>query len=168
MPSLIIATDASYLHGDKIGSWAAYIKSPAGIIQRSGIIRENKHFNGSTDAERYAIANALYIASKSFDLSEYDIILCCDNEVALYKPRNPRSNGRVNYWIEWHEIYVQPYFDNAKSYELRHVKGHLPVALWEPGNELHAMNRWCDKQARKLTRNYLKELNNGGNQSKQT
>lgn len=155
MPSLIIATDASYIHDKHLGSWAVYIKSPAGIIQRSGIIRDRERINGSTTVERYAIANALFIADKAFNLSEYDVTLCCDNEDALYPPRIGKNKIKQDYWLEWYETYVQTYIDKTQSYRVQHVKGHLARSKWEPGNELHAMNRWCDKQARKLTRNYI-------------
>ena len=156
-PTITICSDAGHknYHKKGIGTWACYIRTPTKTIKQSGIIKQS--VKGSTHAEQYGIANALFLADKAEDLSKFRVIVYCDNLFAL------RHRGKINhtpkskYYAkeveqkEFFDTYIKPYVDKCAEYETRHVKGHLEQENWQSGAR-NFMNDWCDTEAKRLMR----------------
>ena len=148
-PTVTICSDASVSKRYGIATWACYIRTPKGAIKQGGICKEPT--DHSDVAERYGIANALYIASKAVDLHQYRIVLYCDNKAALTPPRSSNKTGRHKQKAIKMQVFytqnIQKYLHMAKGYEVRHVKGHLDKSLWSTVSKRNYLNDWCDKEA---------------------
>ena len=119
-PTITICSDASYkkFYKQSISAWACYIRTPKRTIKTSGLIKSQ--INGSTTAEMYGIANALYLADQVEDLSKFRVIVYCDNLKALQKKvRNPYT-PKSKYYAEkqakkeWHDTYIKKYIDKCR------------------------------------------------------
>lgn len=154
-PTITICSDAghkNYFHKG-IGTWACYIRTPTKTIKQSGVIKQS--VKGSTHAEQYGIANALFLADKAEDLSQYRLIIYCDNKFALRDDWKITHTPKSKYYAkqveqkEFFDTYIKPYLDKASSYEMRHVKGHQEQENWATGAR-NFMNDWCDTEAKRL------------------
>ena len=161
IPTITICTDASFLHYEKTGAWACYIRTPDQTIRTSGILKGT--VLNSTHAEKLGIANALFIANMNIDISSHKLIVYCDNKSAYSLPgvnKTPQSKyykkQKSNH--TWYKDNIQIFLDKAIEYETRHVKGHLPQKAWDTVTKKHYMNDWCDKEAKRLTRLYRQKI----------
>lgn len=162
-PTITICTDASYrkYHKYGYGSWACYIRTPYDTVKTGAVLKQS--VDGSTEAERYGIANALAILDKMIDISEYRIILYCDNESSLKTTGYVRNTPKSRYYEkqlatqEWYDEYVNKYLHKAKSYDLRHVKGHTSRSEWSTTSKRNYMNNWVDVHARNLLRHAIEK-----------
>lgn len=113
-----------------------------------------------------AIANALHILSTRYDLSKFKLVLYCDNASALNEPKDPQKKQYTNpnkiagYNIKvgrlkWYKKYIGVHLDKFVSVDRRLVKGHLPMHQWDNGNKGSYLNRWCDKECKRLKRKEL-------------
>lgn len=153
MQTITVCTDAGHknLHKQSVAAWAAYIRTPSQTIHSSGII--GQPCKGSSHAELYAIANALHIIGRRYDLSKYKLIVYSDNLYALQnhldgtlKSRKTKQN------IEHNEVYnkwIKPHLDKTAAFEARHVKAHLPKAKWG-GETRFYMQNWCDEEVHRI------------------
>lgn len=150
MQTITVCTDAGHKnsHKESVAVWATYIRTPSQTIHSSGIV--NRPCKGSSHAELYAIANALHILSKRYDLSKYKLIVYSDN---LYALRN-HIDGSLKKSKEDHkEVYdnwIRPHLDKAQQYEARHVKAHLPKEKWGASPARFYMQDWCDKEVHRI------------------
>lgn len=149
-PTVTICTDASVNAGKQIAAWAAYIRLPDKTIKTGGIIKQQ--LTQSTHAEMRGMANALFIADKSIDLTKYRLIIYCDNinalgEIVVSKRRYKKGGKRNKLFFDEN---IRPFLLKAQSFEPRYVKGHLPMRKWDSNSKRHYMQRWCDKYAHKL------------------
>lgn len=109
-------------------------------------------------AERYGIANALYLADQAEDLSKFRVIVYCDNLKALQKRGFIKHTAKSKYYPkekaeqDWFDQYIKPYIEKCAEYETRHVKGHLTQDKWHPISKRNFMNDWCDKEAKRVMR----------------
>lgn len=156
-PTITICSDAGHknYHHKGIGTWACYIRTPTKTIKQSGVIKQS--VKGSTHAEQYGIANALFLANKAEDLSQYRLIIYCDNKFALrtdwtvkVTPISKRYQKQYEQKV-FFDTYIKPYLEKADSYEMRHVKGHIEQEDWATGAR-NFMNDWCDTEAKRLMR----------------
>lgn len=154
-PTITICSDAghkNYFHKG-IGTWACYIRTPTKTIKQSGVIKQS--VKGSTHAEQYGIANALFLADKAEDLSQFKVIVYCDNKFALRTDWKITHTPKSKYYAkqveqkEFYDTYIKPYVDKAGSIEMRHVKGHQEQENWATGAR-NFMNDWCDTEAKRL------------------
>lgn len=158
MFTITVCTDAGHknLYKESCAVWAAYIRTPHKTINVSGVIKQ--HCKGSSQAELYAIANALHIVGRDNDLSKYKLIVYSDN---LYALRNeldgsmgrPRPEHRRVY-----EMYIKPYIEKAIIYEARHAKGHLPPKKWSSSSARHYMQNWCDVEVHRVMKIAAREI----------
>lgn len=153
--TVFIASDASVSTDSGIAAWACYIRTPHQTFTKGGIIKPT--VRGSTDAERFALANALFIADRISDLEKLNLIIYCDNKYAYTEPINKLSPASKNYEYRQRNVqifkeHIEAYLKKAKSYELEHVKGHSAKRKWRVPNTKYNMNHWCDKKARELLR----------------
>lgn len=152
LKTITICTDASYDPELKIGAWACYIRSDDKIIKTGKVIKEN--VENSTEAERVGVANALWLASKAFKLSEHRIVLYCDNLAALNPVRPSTKTGakrqRAKYQLEFYQKNIEPYLQQSLTYDARHVKGHMERTARHRMKARHHLNDWCDKMAKEL------------------
>lgn len=151
-PTITICTDASWDNELKIGAWACYIRTN-GKIAKTGALTKADVLN-STEAERIGVANALWIASKMVDLKQYKIILYCDNESAMRPVRPSNKTGqkkqRAKEQLEFYEKNIHKYLQQALTYDVRHVKGHLERSARHKMKTRHYIQDWCDKKAYEL------------------
>ncbi len=149
MQTITVCTDAGYrnLHKQPAAVWATYIRTPSQTIHASGII--GQPCKGSSHAELYAIANALHIVGKRYDLSKYRLIVYSDNLYALQNHidgtlKKPKPDHRYvyNQWIKEHIV-------KAAQFEARHVKAHLPKKKWGGATRFYMQN-WCDKEVHRV------------------
>ena len=113
MQTITVCTDAGHtnLHHQSVAVWASYMRTPSQTIHTSGIIRQP--CKGSSHAELYAIANALHILARSYDLSKYKVILYADNLYALQNHKDGTLNLNSNKkkkqeHIEVYNKYIRP------------------------------------------------------------
>ena len=151
-PTITICTDASYDPQLGIGAWACYIRSGDKIIKLGKVIKED--VTNSTEAERVGVANALWLASRAFDISECRIVLYCDNLAALNPVRPSTKTGQkrqaAKKQLEFYQKNIEPFLQKALTYDARHVKGHLERTARHRMKARHHLNDWCDKEAREL------------------
>jgi hypothetical protein len=151
MLTITICTDAGYkkLYKQSCAAWAAYIRTPHQTIKVSGIIRQR--CKGSSQAELYAVANALHIVGREYDLSKYRIILYSDNKYALKNHIDKtitKSAGQD--FCSVYDKYIRPHIDKAYIYEARWVKAHLPSNKWGSSSAKHFMQNWCDTEVQRV------------------
>lgn len=167
MQTITICTDAGHqnFYKQSLAAWACYIRTPSQTIRYSGTMKNP--CKGSSQAELYAIANALYLLAKDYDLTRYKVILYSDNTWAL---RNHVDGSMKKVKKEWKDVYdkhIRPYIKAANAYEARHVKAHLPPAQWGFGTARFYMQDWCDKEVHRVMHTargeVLKNLNHKQN-----
>jgi hypothetical protein len=160
MQTITVCTDAghAFTHEGAIAGWAAYIRTPSKLIRVSGLIRS--YCKGSTQAEQYAIANALHIVNRDYDISKYKIILYCDNIHAI---RNHKDGTIVkstkDTFLDFYNRYVREFVDRAGDYQTRHVKAHLPKEQWGQSQTRHFMQDWCDVEVHRIMKIERERLN---------
>lgn len=155
MQTITVCTDAGHtnLHHQSVAVWASYMRTPSQTIHTSGIIRQP--CKGSSHAELYAIANALHILARSYDLSKYKVILYADNLYALQNHKDGTLNLNSNKkkkqeHIEVYNKYIRPHIEKAALFEARHVKAHLPKTQWGQNRTRFFMQDWCDQEVHRL------------------
>lgn len=156
MQTITVCTDAGHKnsHHQSVAVWATYIRSPSQTIRSSGII--GQHTKGSSHAELYALANALHIIGKRYDLSKYKLIVYSDNLYALQNHldgtlRKPKADHQ-----EVYDKWIKPHLEKVAQFEARHVKGHLPKEQWGPNPARHYMQDWCDTEVHRIMKIALK------------
>jgi hypothetical protein len=171
IPTITVATDASYVkfHKQNIAAWACYIRTATQTIKTGGLLKDGA--NGSTWAERFALANALFIAEKVCTLEDYRLIIYSDAVANLNKPSKVRTPASKYYAKnkeahDWYDQNIGPILAKAKSYELRYVKAHAKEEDWDRISKRNYLNFWCDQEAKKIMREerrrILEAINNGG------
>jgi len=150
MQTITVCTDAGHKNAwkDSVSIWATYIRTPSETIHASGIIKQKT--KGSSHAELYAVANALYILSKKYDLSKYKLILYSDNLYALQNHREGTLKKRKADNMKVYNKWIKPHVDNACEFETRHVKGHLPRSQWGANPTRFYMQWWCDNEVHRI------------------
>lgn len=170
-PTVIICSDASYSYTSQVSTWAAYIKTPDKVIKTGGVLKQA--VNNSTVAEMLGLANALFTLNKLIDLSQFNLVVYCDNKQAMEKPRI-RVTPASKYYdekaqqLKWFEDHIEPLCLKAASFEMKHVKAHLNSKRYKnlSPDDPKLMNRWCDTEAKRLLRTErtkLKKENQDGN-----
>lgn len=153
MQTITVCTDAGHKNYYKksVAVWATYIRTPSQTIHSSGII--NHPTKGSSHAELYAIANALHIIGKRYDLSKYKLIIYSDNQYALenHIDGSWRKNAKEDH-REVYDKWIRPSLDKAQTFEARHVKAHLPKSKWGTSPARFFMQDWCDKEVHRVMR----------------
>lgn len=156
MNQVTIATDISCDPEHQITTWACYIKHNEGTIKQVG---EFKEFHKNTAlAETYALINALTIAKNNIpDWSESEVTIYNEIEYVLDPVRTKAGNIRLrdkDRSDAIQEIAI-PILKQALKWEKEDVKAHYKH--WEEsGEEKYIINRWCDKESRRV----LKEIRN--------
>ena len=152
MQTITVCTDAGHtnLHHQSVAVWASYIRTPSQTIHTSGII--GQPCKGSSHAELYAIANALHILARSYDLSKYKVILYADNLYALQNHKDGNLPKKNKDHKPVYDKYIRPHIDKARAFEARHVKAHLPQSQWGPNRARFFMQDWCDQEVHRLMR----------------
>lgn len=150
MRTITVCTDAGHknMYKQSVAAWATYIRTPSQTIHQSGIMKVPT--KGSSHAELYAIANALAIIGRRYDLSKYKLIVYSDN---LYALRNDIDGSLGKAKVEHKEVYekyIKPHINKALEYEARHVKGHLPANKWGPSPARFYMQNWCDEEVHRI------------------
>jgi hypothetical protein len=117
---------------------------------------------GSSQAEMYAIANALHILVRDHDLSKYKLIIYSDNKYALKNHLDGTlKKSATKEQKSVYDKHIRPYIQYAQSYEARHVKAHLPSDKWGSSSARHYMQNWCDEEVHRImkiaTRQVLEE-----------
>lgn len=152
MQTITVCTDAGHvnIHHQSVAVWAAYIRTPSKTIHVSGII--GQPCKGSSQAEQYAIANALHILAKHYDLSKYKLIVYADNLYALKNHKEDNLPKKNKEHRAVYDKYIRSHVDNARDFEARHVKGHLPKSQWGRNTARFFMQDWCDREVHRLMR----------------
>lgn len=149
MQTITVCTDAGHknVHKQSVAVWATYIRTPSQTIHSSGII--GRPCKGSSHAELYAIANALSILGRRYDLSKYKLIVYSDNLYALQNHidgtlKNPKADH-----AEVYNKWIKPHLTKAHQFEARHVKAHLPKEKWGGATRFYMQN-WCDEEVHRV------------------
>lgn len=150
MHTITVCTDAGHknYHKKSVAVWACYIRTPSQTIHSSGIIKQD--CKGSSHAELYAIANALHIIGKRYDLSKYKLILYSDNLYALKNHLDGTLDKQRPDREEVYNKYIKPHITKAAVYEARHVKAHLPKEQWGASPARFFMQNWCDEEVHRI------------------
>lgn len=157
--TITICTDAGHqnFYHQSLAAWACYIRTPKQTIHYSGTMK--KHTKGSSQAELYAIANALWLLAKEYDLSKYKVIVYSDNLYALRNHRNGTVGKNASQeWVEVYEKHIRPHVVKALDYDARHARGHLPKSEWSTLSARHYMQDWCDREVKKIMKASRKEI----------
>jgi len=156
MKRITIATDISCDPVHKITTWACYIKYNKGEIKQTG---EFKQFYKNTAlAETYALINALTIAKSNIpDWSESEVTIY--NEIDYVLDPVKTKAGNIKQRDKDRSDAIQeiaiPILLEAMAWDKKDVKAHYKH--WkESGEEKYIINRWCDKEARRV----LQEIRN--------
>lgn len=166
MQTITICTDAGHRTFYKMGfppspqtayatiaAWACYIRTPDKKINYSGMMKQE--VKGSSQAELYAIANALYILAREYDLNKYHLIIYSDNLWALRNVQGCCSQESSKVYRQ----FIRPHVRKAGSYETRHVKGHLDPKDWDTRSARHYMQDWCDVEVHRIMKEAYKKIN---------
>lgn len=164
MATITICSDASFSNKYKVATWACYIRTPLKTVKRSGVFKTP--IDSSSKAEKLGMINALHIADKLVDLNKYRLILYCDNLYALQKvkvKKTPKSKyyHKAIATNKFYDEHIQPFLDKSISFEIRHVKGHLPESEWDKNSKRNYMNNQCDIMAHELLRKETKKIREG-------
>jgi ribonuclease HI len=150
-----INTDASFNSQHKIGAYAFWIVCDEGKIMKSGVLKEALN---PTDAELRCICNALYCLLKSDFKNVRKIII---NSDALYafcrvgKNSNEVPGRKCSSILrQLKEKYYKPSDYHKQIHEFRHVKAHSGTE-----SKRKWVNDWCDKAAKRMMREKVKNLN---------
>lgn len=154
---ITINTDASYDSDTDLGAFAFHIVSDNFCFKKTGIFKAE--ITGSVAAEMMAIANALAFLSKqpNLPIAKF-IVINCDCLPAIAKIRD--NSGKYKYLssIIRKQLFILAKLTSGKkhspSVKIRHVKAHngkKDARSW--------VNNWCDKEAKKLLRTHLKDIN---------
>jgi ribonuclease HI len=160
IPVITICTDASFDNDLNVGSWACYIRSDGKLAKHGEVIKTD--IQNSTEAERIGVANALWLASQMVDLKKYRIVLYCDNESAMKPPRSTNKTGkkkqRARQQQEFFNKHIHSYLQQALTYDVRHVKGHMDRTKRHQMKARHHIQDWCDKKAYELLKQHRLSL----------
>jgi len=147
MKTALIHTDASYFPDHHLGSFAFWIEYGNDIITLSGIL---KYASNSLEAEAMCICNALY-TFLHHDFKDIDRI--------IIKTDSLHSINKIKYKDKKHMPFkiAQDLLKSIKqkhgnSYKFKHVKAHNGLNTNEK-----IINNWCDMEARKIGREYIKK-----------
>lgn len=148
----MIHTDASFFPDHKIGGFAFWIDCGKKTVKMYGVL---KAVNNSTDAETMAICNALHTFIYDFDPDIKDIIIYTDSLQSIHKI-NKKNRKETPYKMAYElliSIKMEHRIHNKPESNFQHVKAHSGINTIE-----NKINRWCDEQARKAGREYIKNL----------
>lgn len=163
IPTITICTDASFDNDLKRGAWACYIRGDKFRIREARII--TREVNNSTEAERVGVAAALWILRQKVEIKNYRLILYCDNESAMMPVRTSNKTGRkkqrAKQELDFYHKNIQRYLQKAKSYEIRHVKGHMSRSKRLKMQRRHHIQDWCDRAARGVLNKLRDEIRKG-------
>jgi ribonuclease HI len=145
-------TDASFSSTLQRGTWAAWAKAEGTTQRFSGVIK--RPLKQSGDAEIAAIANGLHCACRALSPPPNSkFIIQTDSAEAICAYRTV-SHARP--YCQEILAYAQLIAStNQLTLEFRHVKGHKGNAT-----PRHAVNTWCDREARKLMGALIREAKN--------
>lgn len=149
-----IYTDASFFSSKKIGGYAIWISHGGEILKHSGSL---KHTDNSTEAETMAIANALYIVS-CMDFKKIKNIVIITDSLQSIKKIKSKAKKNSPYKIAYKlliDIRIKNNIKKPLKSNFRHVKAHEGLDSIDK-----RINKWCDHEAKKQGRAYLKQLNN--------
>lgn len=145
----IVATDASFHEQTGAASYGICIYTSQGYVRRSGVYRTPMKSSGI--AELTAIANALYLINKLYDLEliterkslalHVDNIDVCRLLMGELKPRS---------WKRYKDLdpykYIMEHLMLFDDVHTQHVKAHT-VKDHDSHNQIKLMNHWCDLAA---------------------
>ena len=133
-----VITDASFCHRSKKAGWAAWIRI-------DGVERPIKRYGSfkmkvktSTEAEKLAAANGLFIARK---MGATGFLLQTDCMAVIHLVTGFTKKQHLN--DEWSRIMATCGM-LGKPLHAKHVKGHTST-----GDARSYVNRWCDEMANK-------------------
>lgn len=162
-PTITICSDASWDADLKVGSWACYIRTGDKVVKTGAVAKQQ--VDNSTEAERIGIANALWLASKIVDLKKYKIVLYCDNLAAMKPVKSSNKTGtkkqKAKEQLAFYEQHIHKYLQQALTYDVRHVKGHLERTARHKMVARHHIQDWCDKKAYELLKLHRESLKKG-------
>ncbi len=156
MQTITVCTDAGHKksHKQSVAVWATYIRSPSQTTHASGIIKQS--VKGSSHAELYALANALHIIGRNYDLSKYRLIVYSDNMYAIRNHIDGTLGRTKEDFMDTYNKFIKPQISKAKQFEARHVKGHLPRSQWGPSPARFYMQNWCDEEVHRVMKVAMK------------
>ena len=133
-----VITDASFCPKSKKAGWAAWIKIDgiAGPIKRYGSFKEK--VKTSTEAEKLAAANGLFIAHR---MGATGFLLQTDCMSVIHLVDGVTKKQRLK--DDWKRIMATCGI-LGKPLRARHVNGHTSTK-----DARSHVNRWCDKMANK-------------------
>lgn len=161
MKYITIATDISNDNTYKISTWACYIRYGGGVIKRSGCFK--KFYKNTAQAETYALINALTIARKCIpDWSQSKIIIHNEIEYVLDPIKTKAGNIATRDLDRAEQIrsVAMPILSQALEWERRKIKAHYREWRTSDNPAKYAINRWCDKESRRLMKDIRKRYKN--------
>ena len=118
-------TDAGFYKWNGLGSFAYWIRFEGQLFTGSGVLKEE--CRNSTDAERKAIMNAIYVIKKQIKKGIVKIIFNRDNINVKANPDHPYDKLLYEALKDLHEHFVVSAGGTVpfeKFYEFRHVRAH--------------------------------------------
>jgi ribonuclease HI len=147
-------TDASVLHCQSVGAWAAWAKLDGVTMRASGVFKDSPR--DSTHAEMMAITNGLHSVIGFFGCGpEHTVLVQTDSLSAIDgltsgvphvrgKPTSPGKRARRAVYTRFSRMVL-----GARIVvRFKHVKGHSSV----DSGPRFAVNNWCDHEAKSLMR----------------
>ena len=137
-----IITDASFCHKTGNAGWAAWIRIDGidGPIRRYGSFKEK--IKTSTEAEKLAAANGLFIAQK---MGATGFLIQTDCMAVVHLVKGFTKKKHLN--DDWAKIMLTCGVLGKPIYA-KHVKGHSKTK-----DARSYANRWCDKMANDARKN---------------
>jgi ribonuclease HI len=147
-----INTDASYHPQFKVGAYAFWIVCNDGKILRSGVFKNE--VKNSTEAEIKCIVNALHTLFESDLKGVTKVIINTDCKYFHdYQRKGKNRSVEARQYIKVCTEMVKKYGLRSGWIEVRHVKAHNgtdSARKW--------VNDWCDKAAKKMMREKVKQI----------
>lgn len=151
-----VGTDASFCHETRLGTFAYWITTDRGRILNSGVFKDCP--TTSTEAEMMCIANALHHLIKLHpDTDLIYINTDCNTIPASMQRATELSTNPTRSTAYLLRKMIEGYNENGVAVVWRHIKGHQYNKKMG-GTSAQYVNDWCDKEARRLLREAIKQL----------
>lgn len=149
-----VSLDASYSDVYKVGAYAFWIACDNRRITKADLF---KSIDNNNQAEIMALANALVALLKSDFRGITGVIINIDAIGIKNKISGMAGKGSVARFIydTLEKIRIKYHISKSQWWEIRHVNSHEAKRNLSVRQYVHA---WCDKTARQLVREKVKQL----------
>lgn len=155
-----IIADASFCPDTGAAGYSFWIACERGKDGKHGAIKAQ--VKDSTEAEMMALLNGLHYAHKEIFVMPGDVVLLqsdCKNALEILENFETHKRPEIDKLLKFFAHLIKT---SEIKVRFKHVKGHTSAATNKGAR--YAVNRICDKQAKKQMKRKRRELKETGNE----